>query len=90
MIDWSLYFLFSVIGLGFAPAIDRTVFNIGADEGMMLCFLIGIVITTTCFGICRWKKYKFAHHLFVIVIIGFFSFVPGYVIAGFVGMLHLF
>jgi hypothetical protein len=78
---WFLYIILSIIGLGFVQAIDKNLLRIETDGGMMLCFVIGMFITTSVFAFCRRRKYQFSSHPIVICIVGFFSFAPGYLVA---------
>ena len=86
LFHWLLYLILSVIGLGFVPTVDGDILRIGTDGGMMTCFGIGMLITTCVFAFCRWRKYRFSYRPMMICVVGFLSFVPGYVVAYFVGL----
>lgn len=78
---WILFIVLSFVGLGFVQTIDTNLLRIETDSGMMLCFLIGMLITTAIFAFCRWRKFQFSYQPLIICILGLISFAPGYLVA---------
>ena len=89
VLDWAVYILFCVLGFALSPVFNRLIFHIGTDAGMSFCFLIGVAITTFLFFYFRFMKYRFCKRLYLIGLMGFFSFVPGYAVAYLFILLHV-
>jgi hypothetical protein len=84
MLYWLLYFAAALTGINAFPAITES------DSGMLTCYFIGTILTTISIIFIRWKNTPILYQLTFAGIVGFFSWIPGYLVALLIGALGIF
>jgi hypothetical protein len=76
----ATYFTSALVGLHFSNSITVGIFG-ECDGSVTMCLLIGVVITAVIFVLMRQKINKCKFRLVVALLMGFFAFTPGYLVA---------
>ena len=75
------YGLCAIVGLGVSRGLHEFVFSQMADDGLFLCFVLGTIFSLIVFLICLRRISSCAGRVVIGAVLGFWSYLPGYVIA---------